>query len=77
MSTPSTSYGLVSPEVIHWAAQQVLRQHNEPDSPDRATGRCAQCAPNGCRLLGWAQHTITVLPAVPNAAALAIQPPTI
>lgn len=73
MSTLTTGYGQVSPQVIHWATQQVLRQHNEPANPDRATGRCAQCTPNGCRLLSWAQHTITVLPAVPDAAARAVQ----
>jgi hypothetical protein len=50
--------GVVSFEVIMWAAQRIVRQHEEPPSRDRATGCCAQCKEAGCLLLTWA---ITVL----------------
>lgn len=44
---------------VRWVAEQVIRQHEEPVSEHRATGRCAQCAPEGeptwCELLHWAR----------------------
>jgi hypothetical protein len=48
----------LDPELVAWTAQQVIRQHTEPSSEDRATGRCAQCPDDGaaeCRLLRWAR----------------------
>ncbi len=44
---------------VTWAAEQVVRQHEEPPSPDRATGRCAQCRPEGwCELFSWARTVV-------------------
>jgi hypothetical protein len=35
--------------------------HTEPASPNRATGRCAQCQPDGgCRQLTWASAVVSV-----------------
>jgi hypothetical protein len=46
---------VVTAETAAWAAREVVRQHHEPPSPDRATGSCAQCQPGGgCRMLAWA-----------------------
>lgn len=36
-----------SPAAVYWAAEQVIRQHAEPASEHRATGRCKQCGPDG------------------------------
>lgn len=46
----------VAPDLVRWAAEQTIRQHTEPDNPDRATGRCARCPDTdaGCALLAWA-----------------------
>ena len=44
----------VTRDTIIWAARQIVRQHNEPPNPDRATGRCAQCGPEHCPLPTWA-----------------------
>ncbi|MBO0868489.1 MAG: hypothetical protein J2P15_07980 [Micromonosporaceae bacterium] len=58
MTTPS-------PEAMEWAARQILRQHVEPPDPDRATGSCAQCTDDGCRMLEWAEAVLhsTLVPA--------------
>jgi len=41
-----------------WAAEQVVRQHTEPASPDRATGHCAQCRSGACALADWAYDVV-------------------
>ncbi|HZN20710.1 MAG TPA: hypothetical protein VFB84_21365 [Micromonosporaceae bacterium] len=56
-------HGPASPDTIRWAAQQVTRMHDEPPDPHRATGRCAQCGADRCRLLAWARQTLAVTPA--------------
>jgi hypothetical protein len=49
------AHARVSLEAQMWAAQQVVRQHREPQTDERATGRCAQCRPPApCLLLAGA-----------------------
>jgi len=48
----------VSEDTVLWAAKQVVRQHTEPASDERATGTCAQCRPEGCDLLLWATTVV-------------------
>lgn len=49
-----------APELVVWAAARTVRQHTEPASEDRATGRCQQCPPEGpCPMLDWA-HQVTM-----------------
>jgi hypothetical protein len=44
---------------VEWVAQQLIRQHEEGPDPVRATGRCAQCNPEGwCELLSWARTVV-------------------
>lgn len=46
---------VVSVETRRWAAEQVIRMHEEPPCEGRATGVCAQCEPGaGCPMLAWA-----------------------
>ena len=54
--------GIVSRASLVWAAQQVVRQHHEPASEDRETGRCAQCGDEGCQLLWWAMTLLRIEP---------------
>ena len=45
-----------------WAARQVIRQHEEPEDPDRLTGTCGQCPPTGeCRLYSWARAYVAAI----------------
>lgn len=41
-----------------WASKQVITQHSEIASPDRATGACKQCRPDGCDMLTWAINNL-------------------
>jgi len=67
----AVDYGLVDPDAIQWAAQQVIRQHDEPADPHRTTGRCAQCGEEGCRMLTWARLTLGI------ATSGAVQSPAV
>jgi hypothetical protein len=49
---------LVSPDVVRWAAEQVIRMHTEPPQNYRHTGRCAQCRHEGCAMLTWARRVL-------------------
>lgn len=50
---------------VRWAAKRTIAMHAEEPTQDRATGRCAQCQPDGsCPQLLWAQTL-----AVPATAA--------
>src|SRR5262249_18014184 len=65
-----------SPAALFWSARQVVRQHEEPPDPDRATGCCAQCTPDGCPLLDWARLLLAPSvhePAMPVADMLAAE----
>ncbi|MDR7278949.1 hypothetical protein [Catenuloplanes atrovinosus] len=57
----------VSPAAVLWAAEQTVRQHEEPPNDARATGRCARCEDSGCGLLAWAR---VVLAADRNQVAM-------
>jgi hypothetical protein len=52
----------MDPAHVRWAAQQVVRQHEEGPDDDRATGRCAQCPEDDseCPLLAWAKAVLAV-----------------
>jgi len=50
--------GTVSDGAVAWAARQVVRQHAEPATDERATGLCAQCRDAGCDLLVWARTVV-------------------
>jgi len=43
---------------VWWTAERVVRQHDEPASPDRVSVRCAQCRDDGCELVAWARAVI-------------------
>jgi hypothetical protein len=50
---------MVSPADALWAAQRTVQMHREPPSRNRATGRCAQCRPDGtCPQLAWATKVL-------------------
>jgi hypothetical protein len=54
-----STYVGVSPGTIAWAAEQVVRMHDEPGTDERESGRCEQCRPDGwCDLLQWARLTL-------------------
>lgn len=61
--------GPASGGAVEWTARRLVEQHAEPADPARATGRCAQCPPDGgpdaCELLAWARVTLAVA-AVPS-----------
>lgn len=47
-------------EVVSWAAARIVVMHGEKSHPDRATGRCAMCPPEGeCPMLRWATDTLS------------------
>jgi hypothetical protein len=49
----------VSRDLKLWTAHQVIRQHDEGEDPDRATGSCGQCKPTGeCSLVAWARALV-------------------
>ncbi len=55
----------VSPNVIRWAAEQVLDMHADPVTDQPRTGRCAQCQPDGsCGLLHWARLVLVAAESV-------------
>ncbi|HEX8630400.1 MAG TPA: hypothetical protein VF755_19745 [Catenuloplanes sp.] len=59
----SADEGALTPDFVVWVARRVVAQHAEEPHPDRATGRCAQCLPEGpCPLLVWAGTQVTSLP---------------
>lgn len=42
-----------------WVARRVVAMHTESANDVRATGRCAQCKPDGsCRMLVWGRTVI-------------------
>jgi hypothetical protein len=44
---------------VLWAAQRTIAMHREPPTRDRATGRCAQCEPDGtCPQVSWATKVL-------------------
>jgi hypothetical protein len=48
-------FGPVGAGTVLWAAQQVVRMHEEAPTDYRATGSCNRCPPAGPRpLLTWA-----------------------
>ena len=56
--------GTVSPHVVRWAAEQIIRMHAEAPphtiEPGAEVPRCARCRPDGrCTLLTWARTVIT------------------
>ncbi len=55
---PGGSDHPVAREFEVWAAHQVIRQHAESATADRAAGRCARCTPEGCTLLAWAEALV-------------------
>jgi hypothetical protein len=58
MTPASARVEMPSKATMMWAAQQIVRQHEEPPEPDRATGHCAQCREGGCSLLSWAMAVL-------------------
>jgi hypothetical protein len=54
-----TAQGPITRDYEMWVARRVVAMHEEPLSDDRASGRCAQCQPDGsCRMLVWARAVI-------------------
>lgn len=65
----------VGPELRRWEAEQVVRMHSEPRVtrwkdpinshvelvPTGVTGRCAQCADDGCGLYEQARALLVAL----------------
>lgn len=50
--------GPLTPALVLWVSQRVIRQHIEVNSGRWAPGRCRQCADDGCRLLDWARGNL-------------------
>lgn len=56
-------------DTVLWVAHQVLRQHNEPPDPTRATGSCSQCQDGACPMYAWAADTVDYYAPRPFAMA--------
>jgi hypothetical protein len=59
MNQASVPGALPSHDTLTWAAEQIVRQHDEPPEADRATGHCAQCTDHGCPMLSWAYAVLS------------------
>jgi hypothetical protein len=59
MSPAPVHVAMPSHETLMWAAQQIVRQHEEQPEVDRATGHCAQCTEHGCSMLAWAMTVLS------------------